>query len=33
MRMIYTYMLKVGGGAAEPFGFLPRTDPLQSDHR
>lgn len=30
--MIYTHALKVGGGEAEPFGFLPRTDLLQSRH-
>lgn len=33
MTMIYTYMLKVGGGAAQPFGFLPSTDLLQSSDR
>lgn len=30
--MIYTHMLKVGGGAAEPFRFLPGTHLLQSSH-
>lgn len=30
--MIYTHVLKVDGGAAEPFGFLSRTDLLQSSH-
>ncbi|SDU76481.1 hypothetical protein SAMN05216476_5693 [Pseudomonas mediterranea] len=30
--MIYTNMLNMGRGAAEPFGFLPRTDLLQSGH-
>jgi hypothetical protein len=30
--MIYARVLKVGGGAAEPFGFLPGTDLLQSSH-
>jgi hypothetical protein len=30
--MIYIYVLKVDGGAAEPFGFLHRTDLLQGSH-